>query len=700
MSLNRPLRVILGRLILGIGVTCVVLGALLITLSRSLVNSEAFGRRTAEAMQDHRVAAFVADRITNLAISQRPNLIRIRPLVLGTCQGIVSSKPFESVVKVTARKAHEAYFSEGGQRLVLSLPDMGNLVQEALQNTSPEVAAKVPPSLGSLALDLGHNKVFEMTVDLWRLGHRVRNLGALLLLLGIGITVSGIAIARDRFHALASTGGSLLVGALILGAILPLGRLVALSLPHDPLLRDAFIGLWRVYLIELGSWALFLGGLGILCSAAANSLLDRVDPYTLLTRVARGIGSPPRTRLARVGRGAALIAAGITGITFPEEMLAGVAVVLGAALSYMGMSEVFRLVLETVDIETRQGHHPIRRAWKGPAVVLVLLAAVAGTWIYLKRPHVEPPPASVTAVNGHPELNDRRLNEVVFAGAHNCMSNASIADWMFPHQQAGVPQQLEDGIRALLIDVHYGFPGADRIKTDLEGEKNTREKLVGALGEEAVVTAERIRNRLVGVDEGKRGLYLCHGFCELGGTEFGKTLEDIRTFLETHPEEVLMMVIEDYVTPAELAAAFTASGLEPYIYKGPSGPPWPVMKDLVLSGERVVIFLETGTPGVDWLRPAFDHIQETPYTFHTPEDFSCRPNRGGTGGSLFQINHWIETTPTPLPSNAEIVNAMDVLMPRALRCKKERGMLPNIIAVDFYRSGDLFAVVDSLNGVR
>lgn len=140
--------------------------------------------------------------------------------------------------------------------------------------------------------------------------------------------------------------------------------------------------------------------------------------------------------------------------------------------------------------------------------------------------------------------------------------------------------------------------------------------------------------------------------------------------------------------------------MEEYVYKGPSGPPWPVMKDLVLSGQRVVIFLETGRPGVDWLRPAFDHIQETPYTFHTPEDFSCRPNRGGTGGSLFQINHWIETTPTPLPSNAKIVNAMDVLMPRALRCQEERGMLPNIIAVDFYKSGDLFAVVDSLNGVR
>ena len=66
---------------------------------------------------------------------------------------------------------------------------------------------------------------------------------------------------------------------------------------------------------------------------------------------------------------------------------------------------------------------------------------------------------------------------------------------------------------------------------------------------------------------------------------------------------------------------------------------------------------------------------------------------------LFQINHWIETAPTPLPSNAEIVNARDVLLVRARKCERERGMLPNIVAVDFYRSGDLFGVVDVLNGV-
>jgi hypothetical protein len=104
--------------------------------------------------------------------------------------------------------------------------------------------------------------------------------------------------------------------------------------------------------------------------------------------------------------------------------------------------------------------------------------------------------------------------------------------------------------------------------------------------------------------------------------------------------------------------------------------------------------------GIPWLRPAFHDFQETPYTFHHPEEFSCRPNRGGTDGSLFLLNHWIDTAPAPKPSNAAVVNGHDFLLDRAKRCARERGHLPNVVAVDFYRAGDLFRVVDELNGVE
>jgi hypothetical protein len=114
----------------------------------------------------------------------------------------------------------------------------------------------------------------------------------------------------------------------------------------------------------------------------------------------------------------------------------------------------------------------------------------------------------------------------------------------------------------------------------------------------------------------------------------------------------------------------------------------------------IVRFGGAALAGVPWIHPAFEVMQETPYSFHDPSEFSCRPNRGGRSGSLLLLNHWIETAPAPLPSNAEKVNAYDFLLNRARRCQKERGKLPNLVAVDFYHTGDLFAVIETLNGIR
>ena len=39
-----------------------------------------------------------------------------------------------------------------------------------------------------------------------------------------------------------------------------------------------------------------------------------------------------------------------------------------------------------------------------------------------------------------------------------------------------------------------------------------------------------------------------------------------------------------------------------------------------------------------------------------------------------------------------------MLLTRAERCSEDRGQPVNLVAVDFYESGDLFATVDELNG--
>ena len=234
---------------------------------------------------------------------------------------------------------------------------------------------------------------------------------------------------------------------------------------------------------------------------------------------------------------------------------------------------------------------------------------------------------------------------------------------MFAQQERDVGAQLQDGVRAFLIDVFRGVPVAGRVKTDLGGEPpGFMRDVEQALGREGVEAAMRTRERLVGPPDGPPGLYLCHGFCEVGAQPLIPWLRTLRDFLAANPREVVILVIEDYVPPEELAAAFAESGLADLAYRGAPRPPWPTLQQMTDSNQRVVTFLESGKPGVDWMYPAFDSIQETPYRFHQPSQLSCRANRGGATGSLFQINHWIETPPTPRPSNAAVVNAYDFLL--------------------------------------
>jgi hypothetical protein len=115
---------------------------------------------------------------------------------------------------------------------------------------------------------------------------------------------------------------------------------------------------------------------------------------------------------------------------------------------------------------------------------------------------------------------------------------------------------------------------------------------------------------------------------------------------------------------------------------------------------------ENHAGGAPWYQLAYKQVlQETPYTFKKvpqltdPAELpaSCKPNRGPASASLFLVNHWISTDPVPLPSNAKKVNAYDKLLARVKECQQLRKHVPNLIAVNFYKEGDLFRVVDVLN---
>jgi hypothetical protein len=181
-------------------------------------------------------------------------------------------------------------------------------------------------------------------------------------------------------------------------------------------------------------------------------------------------------------------------------------------------------------------------------------------------------------------------------------------------------------------------------------------------------------------------------------------MRQVHTWLAAHPREVVTFFIQDTVSPADTAQVFDEAGLLPEVYTPTAADAaaqrWPTLGQMIDSGQRVVVLMENHGGGrhYPWLLDGFRWAQDTPFFFRTPSELSCDANRGPADASLFLLNHWITDKSREI-SNATKVNARAVLLPRAEQCREERGHQPTFVAVDFYDRGDLFGVVDTLNGV-
>ncbi len=280
-------------------------------------------------------------------------------------------------------------------------------------------------------------------------------------------------------------------------------------------------------------------------------------------------------------------------------------------------------------------------------------------------------PAKVTAIpttcNGYDALCDRTYDVVTVPMTHNAMSNAD-EKWAPPNQTHGIARQLEDGIRGMMLDVHFYDPDSgatDVPRADLSSGEQT---------------------------------FLCHGVCALGRRPLADGLCDVTKFLDTHRGEVFSVIFESYVKSSDLAEAMKTSGLLDYVYVHTKGTPWPTLRELIAKDTRVVAFTEDGDDTPPWNHSAWKNIWDTPYSFTSASEFTCKLNRGQTTNPLFLINHWIGNPLSDIKYARE-VNAKAVLLDRVQTCAKEAGRPPTFVGVDFYDVGDLFEVVRTVNGL-
>jgi hypothetical protein len=127
----------------------------------------------------------------------------------------------------------------------------------------------------------------------------------------------------------------------------------------------------------------------------------------------------------------------------------------------------------------------------------------------------------------------------------------------------------------------------------------------------------------------------------------------------------------------------------------PLTDPLPTLRDLIDAGTTIVWTNEASGRPPAWYHATYDWFQETPYSWSSAAAMDCGEHRGSVSNPLFLLNHWIG--PLPSRAHADTANAYDVLSERALRCRDERGMQPNLVAVDFWDRGALVDVVAELN---
>jgi hypothetical protein len=304
-----------------------------------------------------------------------------------------------------------------------------------------------------------------------------------------------------------------------------------------------------------------------------------------------------------------------------------------------------------------------------------------------------------TSCQGSAALCARRVSQVYFAATHNSYAASDQPGWRFASQTYPISRQLDDGIRALLVDVHYGVrdPSNGRVRTDFAAEGSEANKVAEALPGLALRVADHVAGGIgLGSSRGKPELYLCHTLCELGAEPLEQELGVIANFLRRHPDQVLMLIVEDYVPPSAIAAAFEKAGLTGYAATLRLGEPPPTMGELVSSGKRLLVFAEKHGGEPSWYMPAFTFITDTPLGAAQPGQLSCKRFRGEPRSPLLLINHWIPPFP-PSPALNEQIGQAQFLKSRIARCTRALDHAAAIVAVDFYQRTSVVAVARRLN---
>jgi uncharacterized membrane protein HdeD (DUF308 family) len=680
---------------------CLLFGGVGLYVKDELVDERAFADRAAAALKDDDVQEVLAEEIVDALVNEASaDFLVVRPLLETAVAAVVGTPQFRTLFELALRDAHGVLLGTDDSSVIVELERAGTLLIDALRGVSPDIAKRVPENITpQLArLDVGDAKL-----DGAQTLRDVGDASTWFLLAALLLAIGSVALAANRRRALSQLGiGVAVVGLLTAGLVTVGGRIVSdqADAATDDQVTFAIGALWERLFGDLRDVSVTVAVIGIAFAAVGGGILKAGGLKEVRDQMRAFLRAP--SRWAQAGRGAVALVFGLALVADPALALRIVVWVLAALLLFVGAAEVTAAIARERGKRLRaaRDRSPIVGQVAVAAGCLVLLAGAGFAAVRFLEPPEGVEARAIVAgegCNGSQQLCNKRLNEVAFPATHNSFSAAEQPGWLFANQRFGIRRQLEDGIRGLLIDVHYGVRDRQtgRVRTDLEAEGTSRNRVAKALSPEALDVADRLVGRVgLGEIEGKRELYLCHTLCELGYRGFEEELRVIKRFLDEHENEVVILFVEQYVETDEIRGALENAGLFERVAELQRDEPLPALGELLDDDKQIVILTES-LDVRSWFLDGFSFVQDTPLGARKPGEFSCDRFRGTEDSPMLGLNHWIDRFP-PQPSlNREV--AGEFLEARARECAEQRELMPGLLAVDFYDRSGVVQAAASIN---
>ena len=671
---------------------------------RTFASSQGFADVATDMLRDAAVRDVVSDKIVTALEAQDPTAemaASYRPVMKQVVALVVGTPAFQGVFHSGVRELH-AQIARGFQSTVrVEVPDAAQMVKTRLKTTQPNLLASVPDEAFPVVVGLSESTPIDTLV---RAASMCGWLAGPFAIAAVVCFLAAVLRAGDRRRAVEAVGWCLIGLGLFVWALLHVLGSIASRSGDTVLQGDAIRAVFwsTTNLLSIQSAIVVTAG-AVLAVAGAYSGTTNLQTrgHLVWHGMWRRLEQPAWKGIASI----ALIAVAIVAMMWPAGTAAVVIRILAFAAFVAGAVGLLDLIGSRRWSSDTVGAGRVKVSTRRLAVGTfgVCLASCALLFFgglafvrAVRAPTAKHLSIAETGCNGHQELCDRRIDEVVFAGTHNSMS-ASNEDFIGANQLGGIRTQLARGVRALALDLHYGFRVDDLVRTDMSRGLGTSEQLTP----EQQAAVDRVL-ALAGVGSEDSEPYFCHVRCEPGALKAEVGFARVHDFLRENPNEVVLIILQDEIDAADAVQVLQKSRLADLAYTWEPGSPFPTLRQMIEARKNVLIMAERGGGAEPWYHAAYGAgglLQETEYQFDSVEAMSCAPNRSGTAGPLFLLNHWVSTS-SPSPLMAARANARSTLLRRAQECAEARGQRPNILLVDFHDRGDLFKVVDALNEVR